>query len=314
MTEDNNNKKRVLYCVIAILLALLAYSVAQSAQDTADINNVFVVVVNNTNLAPTIHPSIPGTGERVSGNTYWANTSPIELFVLAHAATSGNTAEIHLFINGTKVSDTSGRPLGAAEESNKTIVAIIPKGSNYSVDFTNTHHYEWREYPILSGKNGTLSVNTSVSDTQLNLKVNKSGDNMTGQLIIDRGNLDGAQFNNGAFFVRNYRSYFYANNESYAFAFGYNHSEFNAGHLLYLGATRNVANFGGVTSPDMQFSNSGGNPILVINGTTANITAYDNASFPASKGVVLKSPDGTKCGILTWTNADTLASTSTTCP
>lgn len=155
----HNHKKLFVFGIFALILALAAYSLAQNAQDTADINNVLEIVVNNTNLAPSVAGHPPGTGERVSGVTYWANDSPIEVFVFAHASSAGATAEIHLFINGTKVADTSGRPLGAAEESNKTIIAIIPRGANYSFEFNNAHHYEWREYPVLSGKNGTLSVN-----------------------------------------------------------------------------------------------------------------------------------------------------------
>lgn len=148
--------------VLAFLIAAAGYVIAQNAQDTADINNVFEIVVNNTNLAPSVAGHPPGTGERVSGTTYWANTTPIQVLVFAHAMAVGDNAEIHLFINGTKVADTSGRPLGGAETSNKTIIAMIPKGANYSFEFNNAHHYEWREYPVLSGKNGTLSINQSV--------------------------------------------------------------------------------------------------------------------------------------------------------
>lgn len=182
--EIEHKKKRVLYCFIAILIALLAYSVAQSAQDTADINNVFAPFLNNTNLAPQFPGEPTGTGERVSGVTYWANDSPIWLMAFAHAQTAAQTAGVSLFINGTLVEPSSGKPLGAAEEANKSIVGIIPKGANYSIRFDNFHHYEWREYPILSGKNGTLSLNSSVSDAQLNLKVNKTGDNITGPINI----------------------------------------------------------------------------------------------------------------------------------
>lgn len=106
------------------------------------------IIVNNTNLAPTVHPEMPGTGERTTGTLYWANESTIELFVFSHGVAVNDTAEIHLSINGTLVADTSGRPLGAAEQSNKTIIAMIPKGANYSVVFLNTHHYEWREYKL----------------------------------------------------------------------------------------------------------------------------------------------------------------------
>jgi len=103
--------------------------------------------VNNTNLAPDAGAPHPfGTGERISGVTYWTNNSPIQLLVYSHASVVSQTAEIHLLIDGVIVADTSGRPLGGAEESNKTIVAIIPQYANYSVIFNNYHHYEWREY------------------------------------------------------------------------------------------------------------------------------------------------------------------------
>lgn len=106
---------------------------------------------NNTNLAPSSPGHPPGTSERVSGTTYFTNSSSIELFVFAHASSVADTAEIHLYINGVKVGDTSGRPIGGAESSNKTIIAIIPRYSSYMLEFTNAHHYEWREYPYVSG-------------------------------------------------------------------------------------------------------------------------------------------------------------------
>lgn len=176
--HERKHRKYTLLIIVALLVAFFAIMLAQNAQDTADINNVFEIVVNNTNLAPSVAGHPPGTGERVSGTTYWANNSPIEVFVFAHATSAGQNAEIHLFINNTKVADTSGRPLGGAEESNKTIIAIIPKGANYSFEFNNAHHYEWREYPVLSGKNGTLSINQTITGNY----VNKTGDTMTGLL------------------------------------------------------------------------------------------------------------------------------------
>lgn len=150
------DKKTLALILIALLFVLIYISeIPQSA--VLGLN----ITVNNTNLAPDAGPPHPfGTGERVSGNTYWTNDSDIELFVFAHASVVSQTAEIHLLINGTIVADTSGRPVGGAEESNKTVVAIIPRYSNYSVQFINTHHYEWREYKILSG-----NVTTNISGT-----------------------------------------------------------------------------------------------------------------------------------------------------
>jgi len=165
MSDEHKKRRLYFFILTALLAALIAYS---TALEVAETENIFEIIVNNTNLAPTFAGETPGTGERVSGATYWANNSPVQLFVWAHATTSGDTAEVHLFINGTKLADTSGRPVGAAESSNKTITAIIPKFANYTIEFNNYHHYEWREYPILSGRNGTLSINQSTVNTYYN--------------------------------------------------------------------------------------------------------------------------------------------------
>lgn len=179
-------KKACLLAIIALLIGFIAYISAINAQTTADINNVFQLVVNNTNLAPTIEPSAPGTGERVTGVTYFANTSPIELLVFAHANTISGTATVEVNINGTVVANQSGRPLGGAEETHRSITVIVPKYSSYVVNFSNYHHYEWREYPILSGKNGTLSVNQTFTINGSGF-VNKTGDTMTGMLNAAAG-------------------------------------------------------------------------------------------------------------------------------
>lgn len=154
-----NQKKCCILILAAILFALIAYVAAQNAQDTADINNIFIPYPNLTNLAPTFEIDMPGTGERVDNNTYWANDTSIELHVYAHANTTSQTAEVLTYINDTLICPRSGRPLGGAETAYRGCDLTIPKGTYYRVDFFNYHHYEWYEFPILSGKNGTLSVN-----------------------------------------------------------------------------------------------------------------------------------------------------------
>jgi len=161
--------------MIAILIAFMAFAYASSITTSANTTNNTLglqIIVNNTNLAPHVVGESNGTGERIAGTTYFNNNSDIELFIWGHAATPSQTAEIHLFINGTKVSDTSGRPVGATEQSNKTIVAIIPRYASYMIEVQNTHHYEWREYLILSG-NVTSTLNQTDNDTQY---INKTGD------------------------------------------------------------------------------------------------------------------------------------------
>lgn len=189
-----NNRKISVLVILSLFFVILAFGIAQTAQDTANINNIFEVVVNNTNLAPNVPGHPFGTGERVSGNVYWTNQTPIEIFLFAHADTAGQNAQINLSVNGIQVLKTALRPAGTAENTYSELNAIIPKNSYYQADFSNYHHYEWREYVILSGKNGTLSVNqinitnTSVSDSQLNLKVNKSGDTITRELMFNGTN------------------------------------------------------------------------------------------------------------------------------
>lgn len=166
-------------------------------------NIAFEVIVNNSNLAPNSPGHPAGSGERVSGTLYYTNTSAIQLFVFAHADTAAQTAQINLTINNTMISKIELRPLGSAENTTSQITAIIPKSSNYSVNFSNYHHYEWREYPILSGRNGTLSIIQNVTGssvdngtiqinesqvnnltTDLNNKVNKSDDTVTGNITF----------------------------------------------------------------------------------------------------------------------------------
>lgn len=103
-------------------------------------------IINNTNLAPTIHPDIPGTGERTTNTVYYANDSEIDLHVFSHANVAAQTASTFVYINSTLICPRSGRPLGAAEEAYRGCDVSIPRGAYYNVSITNAHHYEWREY------------------------------------------------------------------------------------------------------------------------------------------------------------------------
>jgi len=182
-----NKKKVFVWILIAILIALIAYAVAHDALDTASVNNVFEIVLNNTDLGDT-----NGTGDRQVRTVYYTNTSPIAIALLGHVVGTGSAQELNLnlSVNNTVVQDidTNTNPGGGIHD-HASIYFIIPKNSNYSVDnSTSILFLEWREYPILAGKNGTLSINQTtlinqtVSDAQMNTKVNKSGDKMTGRL------------------------------------------------------------------------------------------------------------------------------------
>lgn len=180
--EIHKHNKIMGIAIIALLFAVLAFSIGGNITN----NSLGLqIIVNNTNLAPTIEPNMTGTGERVSGTTYYNNNSDIEIFLYAHASTVAQTSDIELYINGTMISSVSSKPVGSSpEQNNKSIIAIIPKYSAYKALFTNYHHYEWREYPIISG-NGTTNITNyyiNVSASSDNLKLNKStvlGENLS---------------------------------------------------------------------------------------------------------------------------------------
>ena len=160
-----SEKKIKKIAIIALILSFLAVGISESTITTVNNTVGLQIVVNNTNLAPTIEPNVTGTGERLSNTTYYNNNSDIEIFLYAHANSVSQTSDIELWINNTMVSSISSKPVGAApEQNNKSIVAIIPRYSAYQARFANFHHYEWREYQILSG-NFTSSIIVSNGTT-----------------------------------------------------------------------------------------------------------------------------------------------------
>jgi len=149
--------------------------------------------VNNTNLAPNVAGHPPGTGERIASSLYWANDSDIQIFVFGHASTASQALNITLEVNNATVETSELRPLGVAENTHAYVTAIIPKGSNYSVTVKNFHHYEWREWKLTMPGSTTINVSSCsdcVNSSQLNEKVNKSGDIMTGDLEMQGGNVN----------------------------------------------------------------------------------------------------------------------------
>jgi hypothetical protein len=132
--------------LIAILLSVVGFVLPIQQEFFFDIE------VNNTNLAPNVAGHPFGTGERISGVKYWANDTPIELHIYAHADTATQALNISLKINDIVVQQIQLRPIISPENTYAPMTAIIPKGANYSVTITNYHHYEWREYNILSGQ------------------------------------------------------------------------------------------------------------------------------------------------------------------
>jgi hypothetical protein len=161
---------------LAIMLSIVGFVLPISID-----SSVFDIEVNNTNLAPDVVGHPPGTGERIQNVTYWANNSAIELHVFGHADTVSQALHLNLTINGSEVQHIQLRPLGEAENTYASLTAIIPKGATYSVNITNYHHYEWREYTIVSG---SIAGSSTISTSSDPLKVNKSGDTLTGYLTF----------------------------------------------------------------------------------------------------------------------------------
>lgn len=153
----HKHKKILFFGIFALLLSLIAFSIAQTAQETADINNVFEVVVNNTDLY---------RNGRLHNTVYYSNTSPIQVLLIFHVLGTGaaQVIDTNVTINGTVVLDRDYRTTaGAGLHEHFSYAFLVPKGSNYSItNSTNVHDIEWREYPILSGKNGTLSINQTI--------------------------------------------------------------------------------------------------------------------------------------------------------
>jgi len=162
MSEDNKTKK---IAILALMFAILAIGLSESTSTTT---TGVQYVLNTTNLAPSVAGESIGTGERVADNrTYWANNSALFISVFAHANTTGDNSEIHLYINGTKYQDQSGKPIGVAEQNNKSIAHIIPQYSYYSVEVHNAHHYVWLETRILTGNVTTISGTGGVANHSL---------------------------------------------------------------------------------------------------------------------------------------------------
>ena len=198
-----NIRKALCIAIIALLFALVAYIEATETQIA------FEFVLNNTNKYPV---------ERLHNITYYTNNSAIEVFLIFHVIGTGAQLNVdtNVSINNTVVLDKDYRTnAGAGIHEHFSYSFIVPKNSNYSVtNSTNIETIEWREYPILSGRNGTLSINqTIISGTtldnasvlinesqvvnlsaDLNSKVNKSGDNMTGDLNVDLKNVSANSF------------------------------------------------------------------------------------------------------------------------
>lgn len=150
----HNHKKTLIFGCFALILALAAYSVAQKAQTAANINNIYYLVDNNTNLGCgegglcTIQPNV----------VYWSNDSVQNLYMKFHVVSNNVHVVANITVNGTIKQWKDFTTVQS--DQNDSMFVQIPRGSNFTIkNSSNVHHVEIYLSQVLSGKNGTLSLN-----------------------------------------------------------------------------------------------------------------------------------------------------------
>jgi len=186
---DKSKIKKI--AVFALILALIAISAI----------DIFTIHEDNTELCQWNQTLNACTDGRFLKTNY-SNSNVIEIFLIAHNPSS-TTMVLNLSINGTVVLEKHMRT-NPANDAHLSISAMIPANTNYSVDASEVHHIEWREYQVTGsglgsgvgqkgdkgdpGQNGTIGYNgtdgvngtngTSANMTEinnsLNLKLNKT--------------------------------------------------------------------------------------------------------------------------------------------
>ncbi len=186
---DSRRKKYAVIAFLGLLIAYMAFVVALQAlnQDIA-----FEHVLNSTDLG------YNGTRERVHNTTYWANDSALDVYLIFHVVGTGAAIAVdtNISINGTVFLDKDYKTsAGSGVHEHISTYFTVPKGANYSVhNSTNVAYTEWRENKILSGRNGTLSIN--MSTTTINQTIQGGGGvsfdgstvNLNGSLLINGSN------------------------------------------------------------------------------------------------------------------------------
>ena len=135
------NKSIFLLLVIIILTSGCVYSNNTTDVEFPVTDYVYTPIVNNTDLAPGM-----GTGERDGGILYWANTSPLDVYIFTHNPTPADI-DIDIFINNTRIQDDDVHT--TVSNQNRSKWFHVPYVANYTVNLNESgglHHYEWREF------------------------------------------------------------------------------------------------------------------------------------------------------------------------
>ena len=182
MNEEEHHKHRKywLLCILAVFIAIVGVILPEQ-EDIA-----FEIIKNNTDLCDFNHTSGLCNGIRQSNVTYYTNDSTIILTVYAHANTASQTAGVFVYRDNILIEAQSGRPLAVPEETWRGVTVIMPRNTSYRVNFTNYHHFNWTEDQILSGRNGTLSINQTVI----------GGAGCTGDCSFNNLSINSLNFNN----------------------------------------------------------------------------------------------------------------------
>jgi len=182
MNDEHNRKHRKLFvfAIIAFFFGMIGIILPEQ-EDIA-----FEIVKNNTDMCDFNHVTMSCNGTRQNNITYYTNETSIVLSVFAHANVGAQTAGVFVYRDDILLEAQSGRPLVSPEQTWRGVVVIIPKNSSYRVNFTNYHHFEWREDRIISGRNGTLSINNTNITYMLSGGNWTIDANFTNRYLVDR--------------------------------------------------------------------------------------------------------------------------------
>lgn len=158
MNDETHQPRRKVFVIalLGLFIGLLAFSQADQALNQ---QIGFELVPNNTNVGCG-HGH--GTCEKLPGILYYNNDSATEVFINYHVDANNALYTVNFSINGTNVINITDTTIQAnVYESIPGF--IVPKNANWSYGNTSTvHHLEMYIYPILSGRNGTLSINQTI--------------------------------------------------------------------------------------------------------------------------------------------------------
>jgi len=165
------HRKAYMFALIAIFLSLMAIGISNSVSSTYTNNTLGLrIETNYTNLNL--------TGERMIGVTYNA-TEEREIFLIGESYGENINPDLELYINNTLILDQDLHGIAVTHDNDISFSAIVPRDSFYRVEKSaDVVNVSWIEFKIYSGN--VTTIGAPINSTQLDSKINKSGDNMSG--------------------------------------------------------------------------------------------------------------------------------------